>query len=346
MLVDPNGNMTPYIPFEVLFHSIANGIELSIKDFSSLRMATKECNVLNDFYTETLLDSVFRSSYPQLHDSVPNFSSTLKNSYVNFVHLEQILVNMKVVQYRKLRDKYAHLLKQKIVHSIDDGLNPTKTHNTLEIFRGLQSYVAQHMCNQPYAPTDLNRRTVLWTTDFIVSVLQKTSSLWLSPNTHYYITSYFEHYSSLTNTKGELLSTLKKCRVPYVDFFTLLAAGILPNNNTDMFDLLVENSFWYRTSSNNNEQITATLSLLLNLQSFFQMHNPVIKNRIVHLLMEYIFCVLENEKDTVVHGDMFKQVCLARCEDFIEVVANSNDEYLKAKIKDVCTRLIYLCTRF
>lgn len=337
--------IAPYIPFEVLFHSIANGSELCIKDFAALRTAAKELNALNEFYTETILDSVFHSQYPQLYDSIPNYASTLKNSYVNFVELEHILGNMRIVQNRKMCAKYAHLLKQKIVHSIDDGLISTKIDNTIEIFRGLQAYVAQHMSKQPYAPTDLNRRVMLWTTDFIVAVLQKTSSLWLSPNTHYYIAAYFDHYSALTNTKGALLNTVKTCNIPYMDFFTLLASGLI-KNNTDMFDLLVENSFWYRTSSNNNDQISATVSLFLNLQSFFQVHNASIKNRIVYMLMEYICCVLENEKDTVVHGTRFKQVCLGRCEDFIEVIGDSTDEYLKVKIRDVCNRIVYLCTRF
>lgn len=334
----------PYIPFEVIFHSIANGSDLDIIDFSSLRKTTKELSSLNGFYTETVLGSVFQSKYSQFYNNIPNFSSTLKNSYVNFVELERILVNMKIVQHRKIRDKYAYLLKQKIVHTIDDGLKTDKAQNTLDIFRGLQLYVAQHMCHQPYAPTDLNGRTVLWTTDFIVSVLQKTSGVWLAPiATHYYISSYFNHYSSLTHTRGELLNTLKKCDIPYMDFFTLLASSLLSNHNTDMFDLLIENSFWYRTPTNSNEKISNTLSLFLNLQSFFQV--PLMKNRIVHMLMEYILCILEHEKNTIIHANTFKQVCLSRCDDFMETIDYSRDEYLKGKITNVCRRVIHLYSR-
>lgn len=335
----------PYIPIEVLTSSLATCEIMTFKDHSVLRMLNKESQTLINIHTNKIIQTCFKNKHLIMYNSVDNFVDTLKHSYFKYIELERVLDNLKIVQHRKRRDKYAHLLKQSLIYDIDDGLDLSRVQNTLDIFKGLQRYTATTLNHQPYAPTDLNRRVILWATDFIILALRKTSESWLSSDSHYQITNYFQYHAKATGKNGMLLDIISKSGIPYLDFFKILAACCI-HTDIRILDLIIENSFWYRTPTKDDTKITNTISLLLNFQSYFEPYNARLRNRVIYMTMEFICSVLERYKDTSIHKPSFIAVCKSKCEMFLQHLEISTDVYFKEKMMTVCLRLLPLCSSF
>jgi hypothetical protein len=231
---------------------------------------------------------------------------------------------------------------------MSNSINPTKVQDTLEIFSGLHVYTSILSAYQPHTTTNLNRRTILWTTDFILHVLSITNNNAVHSLLHYQITRFFEHHANSTGRYGELLHCIAKTKINYMEFFTLFALATAVedeelSSQCVLFDSLLENTYWYRSSTNEKDVITNTVSLLMCMQSFFLEYNKLIKNRMIYMLMEYIYCIFKHQTGTILHNDAFKDVCKTRCEVFLSTVEESRDGYLIEKMKDVCSRLLPLC---
>ena len=155
-------------PNVIIDNSIKSSL-FSIKDLYFIRGINKEWSdaIKNFKYVE----HIFKNNFESFTSIIKNENiDLLKNSDINIIELEKILINMQSLQYREYGEKYGEKFKQKLIDI--NSINNIRIKNTLIILKSIYKYSLSLMKKQLHAPTDISKYPVLWTSDYLFNLFK------------------------------------------------------------------------------------------------------------------------------------------------------------------------------
>jgi len=325
-------NYIPFIPSCVFISGLLNKTNLYLYEFSLLRLVNKEFNKEFNFNKNNII-KVRLENYPELFE-ISKLNNTdlldeLVNSDFNITEFDRICNNMHAMQYRNYGIKYGYLFRHKFFDKCDQiKLHTDKNNigNNINIFRIMFDYSRILTTKQQRAPTDIQKYTYLWLSDYMFNVI------------NYKLGSNIIQHSILGLIgRGLLEDMLIQCNYNFniLDFYEILVIS----RNTNLHNKYLESNIKTHTY----KEFCIILKIFIAIYDGYKYYT---KDYLDFMFLHIILFVKNslNEIGKIYFPQEFLASLHDKAHETIEIIEinkiNNTETTIQLKIEDSCNEII------
>lgn len=324
----------PFLQPCVFISGLLNKTDLYLYDLSFLRILNKDFKKEFEFNKNGIIKARLEN-YPELLEisksNQIDIIHELNNSNFNIPEFDRICNNMCTMQYRNYGTKYGYLFRHKFFDKCDQiKLHTDKNsigHN-INIFRIMFDYSGLLMNKQQRAPTDIQKYTYLWLSDYMFNVINNK------------LRNNIIQHSILGLIGVELFKdilTNSKYNFNILDFYEILVIS----SNTNLHEQYLESNIKTHTY----KEFSIVLKILITIYDKYKYHT----RDYLDFMFLHIMIFVKNSLSEI--GKIyFSQEFLASLFDkshetisIIEINKQNNTEtFIQLKIEDSCNEILHI----